>query len=162
MKFRCEKDVLDRAFSIARRATPSKNPPLPVLSGLYLLLKKNQLTVIGSDLDLTARIQIKVNGEKDGEFVVPPLASEIVHSIDEGVVNVDIEDGEAQFSLGRSNFGIRTLPINDFPKFEEPGSDPVNLNINDFMTALEQVVKAASNDEARQILELKGGDQVAF
>ena len=36
MKFRCERDVLDRAFSIARRAVSGRGGSLPVLSGLHL------------------------------------------------------------------------------------------------------------------------------
>ena len=56
MKFKCEKEILEKTFSLARKATPNRSGTNPVLSGLFLELKKDKLVVIGSDLDLTIRI----------------------------------------------------------------------------------------------------------
>ena len=61
MKFRCERDVLDRAFSIARRAVSGRGGSLPVLSGLHLQLVGDKLTVTGSDLDLTIRVEARAS-----------------------------------------------------------------------------------------------------
>ena len=66
MKFRCERDVLDRAFSIARRAVSGRGASLQVLSGLHLHLVGDELTVTGSDLDLTIRVAATVGGDGDG------------------------------------------------------------------------------------------------
>mgnify|MGYP002176177107 CR=1 FL=1 len=49
MKFRCERDVLDRAFSIARRAVSGRGGNLQVLSGLHLQLVGDKLTVTGPE-----------------------------------------------------------------------------------------------------------------
>ena len=153
MKFHCDKDVLDRAFSIARRATPGRGGALPVLAGLHLTLKKNRLVVIGSDLDLTIRVQVEVGGEKDGTVVIPAtLSAEITRALDSGQVRIEVDDEGALVSSGRSDFNLRTLPTEDFPKFEEPGGEEVTLNVENFAAALEQVVKAASVDNSRPIL----------
>ena len=66
MKFKCEKEILEKTFSLARKATPNRSGTNPVLSGLFLELKKDKLVVVGSDLDLTIRIEIKVGGEEEG------------------------------------------------------------------------------------------------
>ena len=92
MKFRCERDVLDRAFSIARRAVAGRGGTLQVLSGLHLELKGNRLTVVGSDLDLVVRVTVEVGGEKDGSVVFPQLGSEIVRALDSGQVEVTVDD----------------------------------------------------------------------
>ncbi len=153
MKFRCDRDVLDRAFSVARRATPGRGGALPVLAGLQLTLKKNRLVVVGSDLDLTIRVQVEVGGEKDGTAVIPAtLGAEIMRALDSGQVQVEVDDEGARVVSGRSDFNLRTLPTDEFPNFDEPGGEAVTLNVENFAAALEQVVKAASIDDSRPIL----------
>jgi len=153
VKFRCERDVLERAFSVARRATPGRGGALPVLAGLHLTLKKNRLVVVGSDLDLTIRVQVEVGGEKDGTTVIPAaLGAEIMRALDSGQVQVEVDDEGARVKSGRSDFNLRTLPTDEFPNFDEPGGEAVSLDVENFAAALEQVVKAASIDDSRPIL----------
>ena len=153
MKFRCDRDVLERAFSITRRATPGRGGALPVLAGLHLSLKKNLLTVVGTDLDMTVRVQVEVGGERDGTTVIPAaLGAEIMRALESGKVQVDVDEEGARVTSGRSDFSLRTLPADEFPKFEEPGGESATINVENFATALEQVVKAASIDDSRPIL----------
>ena len=49
MKFRCERDPLVEALNAAGRAVTSRGSSLPVLSGLRLEVKGDQLSVTGSD-----------------------------------------------------------------------------------------------------------------
>ena len=44
------------------------------------------------------------------------------------------------------------MPTDEYPRFEEPGGDSVNLDAVMVADALDQVVKAASLDDARPIL----------
>lgn len=153
MKFRCERDVLERAFSVTRRATPGRGSALPVLTGLQLTLKKNRLVVVGSDLDLTVRAQVEVGGERDGTAVVPAsLGAEIMRSLDSGQVQIEVNEEGFRVSSGRSDFSLKTLPADEFPNLEEPGGESVTLEVENFAAALEQVVKAASIDDSRPIL----------
>ena len=153
VKFRCERDVLDRAFSTARRAVSGRSGSHPVLSGLQLELAGNHLTVTGSDGDLTIRVEAEVGGEKDGAVVLSAqLASDIVRSLDAGQVEFSVGDDGATLVAGRSDFSLRTMPTDEYPRFEEPGGDSVNLDAVMVADALDQVVKAASRDDARQVL----------
>lgn len=153
MRFHCDRDVLDRAFSIARRATPGRGGALPVLAGLHLTLKKNRLTVVGTDLDLTVWIQVEVGGESDGTAVIPAaLGADILRALDSGQVQVEVDDEGARVVAGRSHFNLRVLPVDEFPQFEEPPGETVPLDLENFATALDQVVKAASIDDSRPIL----------
>ena len=52
MRFRCERDVLVDALSTVGRAVSARGGS-PVLSGIRLVLEDDQLTLTGSDLDLT-------------------------------------------------------------------------------------------------------------
>ncbi|MDP6177266.1 MAG: DNA polymerase III subunit beta [Acidimicrobiales bacterium] len=153
MKFRCERDVLDRAFSIAGRAISNRGSAPPVMSGLHLHLVGNNLAVIGSDLDLTIRVDSKVGGQEDGEAVLPArLVADIVRSLDSGQITVTVNAEGARVVAGRSDFNLRVMSADEFPRFEEPGGDAVTLDAESVSAALEQVVKAASSDDSRPIL----------
>ena len=67
MKFRCERETLAEALATAGRAATGRTGTLPVLSGLRLELSGDQLTVTGTDLDLTIQLEIAVGGEIGAE-----------------------------------------------------------------------------------------------
>ncbi|MBH99261.1 MAG: DNA polymerase III subunit beta [Acidimicrobiaceae bacterium] len=153
MKFRCERDVLDHAFSTARRAVAGRGGTLQVLSGLYLELSGNCLTVVGSDLDLTVKVTIEVGGEQNGSVVLSAdLAAEIVRALESGQVEFSADDKGASLVSGRSDFSLRVMSADEYPKFEEPGGESVTLNAGSVADALDQVTKAASVDDSRQVL----------
>ena len=56
MKFRCEREVLADALATAGRAATSRTGTLPVLSGLRLEVRGDELTVTGTDLELSIRL----------------------------------------------------------------------------------------------------------
>jgi DNA polymerase-3 subunit beta len=153
MKFRCDRDVLVDALSTAGRAVSTRGGSLPVLSGVRCELRGDTLTLTGSDLDLTISAAITVGGDRDGVVVLPSrLATDIVKSLESGAVSVEADDGEARISAGRSQFAVRLIPADEFPKLTEPSADAVTLSANAFEQALRQVVPAASSDDSRPIL----------
>ncbi len=153
MKFRCEREVLAEALATAGRAATGRTGTLPVLSGLRLELVGDRLTVTGTDLDLTIQLDIAVGGEVDGAVVLPArLSSDIVRSLPSGKVEVTVDDDEVKISGGRSQFSVRPLSLDDYPRLAAPASSAVTLNAAEFGEALRQVVRAASTDEARPIL----------
>ena len=153
MKFRCERDVLDRALSIASRAAATRGASHQVFSGIHLNLAGDSLSVTGSDGDLTVRVVAQVGGQEDGVAVMPAkLAADIARALDSGQVEVEIGDDGASIGSGRSNFSLRTLASEEFPRFEPPAGDEVTLSAAGVAAALDQVVSAASGDDSRPIL----------
>jgi DNA polymerase III subunit beta len=126
---------------------------LPVLSGVRVELAGDRLQLTGTDLELTISVAIDVAGRGDGVTVLPGrLASEIVRALPAGGVEVSVEDEEARIAAGRSEFSLRVLPADEFPRVAEPTGDPVTLASAELAAALAQVVPAASRDDARPIL----------
>jgi len=153
VKFRCERDILAEALATAGRAATGRTGTLPVLSGLRLELTGDQLTITGTDLDLTIQLKVAVGGEVDGGAVLPArLVSDIVRSLPSGKVDVVVDDDEVRINGGRSQFSVRPLSLDDYPRVAAPASSAVTLNAAAFGEALRQVVRAASTDEARPIL----------
>lgn len=152
MKFRCERDVLLDALSTTGRAVGGRTGTI-ALSGLHLELEGDSLRVTGSDLDLTISQTLTVAGDTDGIVLIPSkLIADIVRALGPGAVDVVVEGDEVQITAGRSEFSMRTIPADDFPRVGQPEGDGVTLNSADLSAALKQVVKAASGDDSRPIL----------
>ena len=153
MKFRCEREALAEALSTAGRAATGRTGALPVLSGLRLELVGDRLSITGTDLDLTIQLTLAVGGEGDGGVVLPArLAADIVRSMGAGKIEVAVEGDEVSIVGGRSQFSVRPLSFDDYPKLSTPTTSSVTLPAAAFGEALRQVVRAASTDEARPIL----------
>jgi DNA polymerase-3 subunit beta len=153
VKFRCEREVLAEALATAGRAATSRTGTLPVLSGLRLEVRGDELSITGTDLELSIRLTVAVGGDKDGAVVVPArLVADIVRSLPPGAVEVALSDDEVSITAGRSQFTIRPLGLDDYPMQAEPAAEAVTLKSAAVAEALRQVVRAASTDDARAVL----------
>ncbi len=153
MKFRCEREALEKAFAVAARAVSNRGGALPVLSGVHAVLTGDQLRLTGSDLDLTISVVITVAGDTDGVAVLPAkLASDIIRAVADGKVELSVDGEEAQISAGRSEFSLRVMPADEFPQLPTPSTEAVELDAAVFKDALRQVIPAASSDDSRPIL----------
>lgn len=153
MKFRCERDTLVEALGAAGRAVANRGGALPVLAGVRTELSGDRLKMTGSDLELTIEVEVEVAGERDGTAVLPSkIASDLVRSLGDPRVEVDVEGDEATITAGRFQSSLRLLPADEFPRLTMPTDDAVTLDAKDFASALHQVVPAASADDARPIL----------
>jgi len=168
VKFRCERDVLVEALTTASRATSGRER-MPVLAGARLEITGDRLHVKATDLDLTIEVEATVAGIADGVTVIPAkLAADIVRALEPGAVTVDADADEARIASGRSQFAVRVLPSDEFPKLLGPPSeDAVVVAAGELADALRQAVRAASSDEGRPPLTgvlfaaIEGGVQLA-
>ena len=160
MKFRCERDTLVEALSTAGRAVATRGGALPVLSGVRLEVAGDQLRLAGSDLDLTIQVEASVNGITDGVSVLPArLVAEIVRALEPGAVTFESGEDEVRITSGRSQFAVRILPADEFPRLPFPAEgdtsgagDAVTLVASEFAEALRQVVRAASSDDSLPVI----------
>jgi DNA polymerase-3 subunit beta len=67
-------------------------------------------------------------------------------------VTIDVDGDEAKISADRSQFAVRPLAPEDYPRITAPPEQGVTLPADAFGDALRQVVRAASTDESRPIL----------
>jgi DNA polymerase III subunit beta len=151
MKFRSERDALVEALAATARAVSSR--AVGATTGLHLVVKGNELTVTGTDLDLTVRATLEVIGIDDGEAVVPArLVADAVRHLEPGAVTLDAEDEKVEISAARSKFSLRTFPAADFPTLPSPGERSTSVAAGELVETLRQVVRASSSDDARPLL----------
>jgi len=156
VKFRCERDTLVDALGSAGRAVATRGGALPVLSGVHLEVAGNQLHLAGTDLDLTIQVDIEVHGVHDGVAVLPArLIAEIVRALDPGAVTFESGEDEVRITSGRSQFAVKALMAEDFPRLPFPAEAAgagVTLVAAELAEALRQVVRAASNDDSLPVI----------
>jgi len=154
VKFRCERDVLVEALGTAGRAVVAKGSGPAALAGVHLRVERDELSLAGVDRDLTIQTHVTVAGLGDGAVVLPSrLAVDIVRALEPGAVTMEsAEDDVVRISSGRSQFSVRSLPVEEFPRLLAPGGSPVTLEAAALAGALRQVVRAASTDNDRPVL----------
>jgi len=153
VKFRCERDVLADAVAACGRAVGTRTSSLPVLSGIQLSLTGDTLQLTGTDLELSITIELEVAGTEDGAVVIPArLLNDIVRSLPPGALTVDGHDDVAEIAAARSQFSLRLIPAEEFPRPSPVEADSVTIPGKEFAQALRQVVPAASGDDSRPIL----------
>ena len=153
MKFRCERDSLVEVLATAGRAVGTRSSAQVVLSGVRIETVGNRLSVIGTDLDLTVHVSTEAIGIADGVCVAPAkLLADIVRSLEPGAVTIEAQGEKVEIGAARSRFSLRTFPVADFPTLPEPPEPATFLPAGGLASALHQVVRAASGDDARPLL----------
>lgn len=155
MKFRCERDTLVDALGTAVRAV-SPRSALPALSGVRLEVTGSTLRLAGSDMDLTIQVEVPgIGADTDGVTLVPArLIADIVRSLDPGAVTIETGEDDVRVSSGRTQFAVRHLSVDDFPRLPVPpqadsaAGEAFSLSAAEFAEALRQVVRAASTDDS--------------
>ncbi|MEO3805539.1 DNA polymerase III subunit beta [Nonomuraea sp. B1E8] len=151
MKIRVNRDVLADAVAWAARVLPSR-PVVPVLSGL-LLEAGDELTLSAFDYDVSARAAVEADVAETGSVLIPGrLLAEISRSLPADDVEIVTEGAEAVLTCGSAEFGLITMPVEDFPTV--PAMPPSVGAISGvvFASAVGQVAPAASRDDTLPML----------
>ena len=153
MKFLSDRDDLATSLSIAARAVGSGRSGSAVLSGLLIDATSDSLAVTGTDLDLLIRVTQDARVTTNGAVVLPArLATEIVRSLDDDQVQMELVGDQVVISSGRSRFTLLTFPVSEFPRATPPENIGTYLPATIVLDAIRQVAIAASGDNARPLL----------
>ncbi|MBQ2227816.1 MAG: DNA polymerase III subunit beta, partial [Firmicutes bacterium] len=104
MKFTCSQGALTRALNTVSKAV-SIRTTIPILKGILLTVKGNELTVTASDLDLSIETKMEVQAAEEGSAVVSSkLFSEIIRKLPNAVLQIEEADGKMEISCLGSHF----------------------------------------------------------
>ena len=153
MRFSINRTELQNALSIVLKGVSTRST-LPVLSGILLDAHQDALTLQSTDLELSIQYSTAALIEEEGKTVIPgKLCSDIVKSLPDAAVQIEVESDQAIIQCEASSFTIRTLNPDDFPQF--PTVDPtqqIEVPFNMFSSMVKRVSRVVSRDESRAIL----------
>ena len=155
MKVTVLQENLARGLSIVSRAV-SPRSTLPVLSNILIASDEGRLRLSATNLELGITCWIAARIDEEGSTTVPARTfADLVNTLpgDQVQLSLDVKTQNLHVKGGSSNNDIKCIDAQEFPPLPVPEMDgAVQLNVADFKEMIQQVVFAASTDEARPVL----------
>lgn len=152
MKIRVEQEELAEAVAWTARTLPSR-PTSPVLTGVRLSGSGDSVQLAAFDLEVSSKADISAVIDEPGTAVVNGrLLAEIAKALPSHPVELGLEGGFVTLRCGRSNFGLPTMAVEDYPELPELPPHAGQVNAADFASAVSQVAIAASRDDTLPVL----------
>ncbi len=152
MKFEADKDVLAEAVNFVVRLLPQR-ASLPILSGVLIEAKENEITLSVFDYEVSAKSSISANVSENGTvLVLGKLLSEIVNKLPKDQVLFELVENKVNVSSASSKFNLLTMPTSEYP--ELPALPPTSGEVEGqfFAQAVTQVAHAASKEDVTPVL----------
>lgn len=123
---------------------------LPILSNVLLTVENNQLSLLGTDLEVELIGKVTLEDVKEaGEITVPAKKlMDICRSLpSETLIDIKLDDQKLLIKGGRSRFTLSTLPATDFPTVED---GPASLKFEVEQSKLRRIIEHTSFAMAQQ------------
>jgi len=153
MKLQVTQENLAKALNTVARVANSRNT-LPILSNVILKTVGTRLSIAATNLDIAITHYVGSKVSKEGAITVPArLMQDFVSSLPAGVIDLVLDDYKLHITTDKYQSVINGVSAEEFPVMPAitKGSQ-WTINGKALKTALQQVVIAASNDEARPVL----------
>lgn len=153
MKCTCNQKSLNDAIMVVQKAVSGKST-LPILKGIYLELRDNQLILVGTDLSLGIETSIQAEVFETGAIVVSSkLLGEIIKKLPDAPIDIEVVDQQMVIKCLKSEFKLAGADSSDFPSLPERGGDlMLSLDKHVLKNMIRQTIFATSIDETRPIL----------
>jgi DNA polymerase-3 subunit beta len=162
MIFKISKPIFSNALQTVSRAV-SSNSPLPALAGIKITVKENSLTLIGSDSDISVKVELsnEINSntnlviESIGEMVIDSrFINEIVKKIDSNEIKFELIDGTLiKISGINTEYNINGIRPVDYPNIDfSLLEDTFVINSKLLAEVINQTYFATSDTETRPVL----------
>ncbi len=121
MKLECLKKDLEEAVEITSRIV-SNSATLPVLRCVLFNVKKSQVVLKATNLELGIEKNLTAQVTEEGSVAIPAqiLLSTLKTSPTQSKVKLELVDGSIVLQVGGAKTTINTVPIDDFPSIPRP------------------------------------------
>ncbi len=167
MKFETDKTKIEPILQKAGRLT-GKHLTLPVLTCVYFDLKKDDLVIKSTNLDLGFEFKLKVKSTDEGSFVVPAsVLISTISGIKDEKINFEIVDNNLKLTTSKNKATIKCMSKDDFPSIPLiEGGSAIKIGINDLLLGFKSVWYSASNStikpELASVYVYKNNEQLTF
>ncbi len=153
MKLQVTQENLAKALNSVSRVASSRGT-LPILSNVLLKTIGNRLSIAATNLDIAITHYIGSKVGEEGSITVPArLMQDFVSSLPSGIIELSLDDYKLHINTDQYQSVINGISAEDYPvmpAITEGKTWKVSGRV--FKTGLQQVVVAASTDEARPVL----------
>lgn len=154
MKISCVQRDLDFALNVVNKAI-NPNNTLPVLNNVLISAKEGKLHFGATNLEIAISCTIEADIQKEGAITVPAkLITGYISLLNDEKVEMELgENFELSINSSSSNTKIKCISAEEFPiipKIEK--ENYLTVNIDQFITAINQTVFAASVNTSRPVL----------
>jgi len=153
MKLQVTQENLSKALNSVARIANSRNT-LPILSNVLLKTDKNRLSIAATNLDIAITHYIGSKIEQNGSITVPArLMQDFISNLPDSVLNLELKDNKLSITTDKYQSTINGIAAEDFPVMPAIKGDILwKVDAKEFKKTLQQVVFAASGDDARPVL----------
>lgn len=153
MKLQVTQENLNKALNSVARVANTRST-LPILANVMLRTVGNRLSVAATNLDIAINYFIGSKITKEGGITVPArLMQDFVSSLPNGVIDLELDEHKLHIKTSTYQSVINGVAVEEFPVMPSIAKgQTIELPTLAFKSALQQVLFAASNDEARPIL----------
>lgn len=166
MKLQVTQENLNKALATVGRVANSRGT-LPVLANVLIKTVNNRVSVAATNLDIAITHYIGAKVEEEGAITAPArLMQDFVGSLPGGIIDLKLDEFRLHIATDQYQSTINGVSAEEFPVMPaitvgKTWAVPVGV----LKKALQQVVVAASSDEARPVLTgvyLHAGDGKLF
>lgn len=153
MKLQVTQENLSKALNTVARVASSRGT-LPILSNVLLRTVDNRLSIAATNLDIAITHFIGSKVAQEGAITVPArLMQDFVSSLPGGIIELKLDENKLHIATDKYKSTINGITAEDFPvmpAISEGQSWTVDGKL--LKNGLQQVIVAASSDEARPVL----------
>ena len=153
MKLQVTQENLSKALGAVGRVASNRGT-LPILSNVLLKTVDGRLSIAATNLDIAITQYIGSKISEEGSITVPArLMQDFVASLPSGVIELKLDDLKLHIATEKYKSVINGISAEDYPVMPaiEKGQT-WKVASSTLKQALQQVIIAASNDEARPVL----------
>lgn len=153
MKLQVTQENLNKALGTVARVANTRGT-LPVLANVMMRTVNNRLSIAATNLDIAITYYIGAKVSDEGAITAPArLMQDFVSSLPSGVIDLSLDEYRLHISTDQYQSVINGMAADEFPVMPaiEDGKTWTVASA-DLKKGLQQVIMAASNDEARPVL----------
>jgi DNA polymerase-3 subunit beta len=154
MKLQVTQENLSKALSNVAKVAMSNKNPLPILNNVLLRTDDNRLSISATNLEIAISEKIGSKVKNEGSITVPArLMQEYISSLPAGVIDLELDENKLHISTEQFKSTINGVVSDDYPDIPVVDKQVEwSIPAKEFKKGLQQVVFAASSDEARPVL----------
>lgn len=152
VSFRVARDDLASAVAWVARSLPTKATQ-PVLRAMVLTATDTGLELAGFDYEISTRVKLAAEIAEPGRIAVAgKLLSEIVNTLPNKPVELQVDGQKLLLACGSSRFELPLIPLDDYPQLPTLPEVTGTIDPSVFVQAITQVASAAGRDDTLPML----------